>query len=385
MLRSKSSLHGLFCAFVLIAAPAFGQTGGAGNLDNLKAQISSASSTSVIEKILKKAEKTVPSLSDVVSLRSLAYAVLQNRMVEARLGMPPAEANATFELYHDNAVKLRKDLEKLIVQLETNTLAEFELVNAKVELARFHESYEPRRTGPKRMEEDRSTLARVQALYADALAIENKRSGMSPNSLAIRVVLADSYVRSADFEKALPLYEEYVDGVSRVEGPDSKARIRALISIAKIAQIAGDEPRFNQHRKELEQLAVSLENSSDISLRADPDSKGLDSPFGFIHVEPYIYTSRNSQRVGISSPGGRPLVKAETGHQALTSRMFTGVPTLVSVDAAGAVASIEVRAADAKIRRSVETLVKRWKFRPLIYKGSPTTMKGIVYCWVKMP
>src|SRR5688500_15457809 len=358
MLRSKSSLHGLFCAFVLIAAPAFGQTGGAGNLDNLKAQISSASSTSVIEKILKKAEKTVPSLSDVVSLRSLAYAVLQNRMVEARLGMPPAEANATFELYHDNAVKLRKDLEKLIVQLETNTLAEFELVNAKVELARFHESYEPRRTGPKRMEEDRSTLARVQALYADALAIENKRSGMSPNSLAIRVVLADSYVRSADFEKALPLYEEYVDGVSRVEGPDSKARIRALISIAKIAQIAGDEPRFKQHRKELEKLAVSLANSSDTSLRAAPYSKIPDSPVVCSQAKRYIQSSQTRQCRGISRPGGRPAFRAETADQARTSRRLTGVPTPVSVDAAGAVSPIDVSTADANIRCSVETLVK---------------------------
>ena len=55
----------------------------------------------------------------------------------------------------------------------------------------------------------------------------------------------------------------------------------------------------------------------------------------------------------------------------------------VTVNESGDVTSVDVQNSNPKINDRVLKVAKGLKFRPLIYKGHATTMKGLVRIWVR--
>jgi hypothetical protein len=375
MLRRILLPYVLTIGFVFITGTAFAQE--PTHRNELKHRISTASKTSDIAKALKEAEAGT-SLGELISVRWHAHAVLTDKLAQPRpgivTGIAANEIIAASKLYSSNAERLKSDLEKWIGQLQSSADTRPELVRAKVELGQLYEAYETQ-VGSRGLDDQLEKLARAQVLYADALATENHRNKeVSPDSLAIMLFLAESYMRSADFEKALPVYEDYVHGITRLDGTKSLSRLRALSAIARIVEAAGDESRHAAIKSELKAHGISLEDKLDLSLRADPKNKRGEKPVGSLHIE-------FANEINPSRPGGH-LVSLEPKAR-ITGTFFSSIPTVVSVDPAGDVVAIQVISDDAKIKKSVESFVRNWKFRPLVYKGVPGPMKGMVYCWIR--
>lgn len=285
--------------------------------------------------------------------------------------------------------RLIRDLETYITQLERSDPQSPELSQAAVTLAQMLQktssldSNAKKRAAFLRDQSDRATN-----LYLKALTIERSRSTTSADTLTITLFLADHYMRSGDFEFALPLYEEYLDTLEKTEGRNSPARPRALIEIAKISEAAGDTARLDKLKMDLASSTVPYKEGIDLSPRANPEAKGVIDPGGSVkyRIDEGI-TVRD--RVGNMSPvavettlGPTQRILRKTPTRSVTSAKFSGgFPVLVIVDISGNVIAAEPLLNDSP-KDLLISLVKKWTFKPLVYKGQKSLMKGIVYCWI---
>lgn len=356
-------------------------------VETLKKRITNAIAAADIQEALKTAAKSDLSESDVIDLRLTAHVETERRLAS---GSTIKQEKAKLAVIEDDLKKrLISDLEKYLARLETTTPKSPELSRTAVTLAQMlQKTFSRDSSAKKRAAFLREQSDRATSLYIKALEIERALSATSPDTLTITIFLADRYMRSAAFELALPLYEEYLKGVEESEGKDSAARPRALIELAKISEAAGDITRLDALKKELASLSITYNEGVDLSPRANPESKGVIDPGGSLkyHIDEGV-TVRD--RAGNMSPkavetrlGPTQQIFRRTPTSSISSAKFSGgYPVLVTIDMQGNVVKAEPELEDSP-KDQLISLVEKWKFRPLIYKGRPSAMKGIVYCWI---
>lgn len=380
----RSRICRLVFAFCIFASVLLAQD----QLGHFKEQLLGASKATEMEEILKAVEKSGISTSDLLALRFDLQNELRYRIADQTRTSKERSSFAQLALHNEG--RLLKELELRLAELETTAPESPETSRTAVMLAQLLDEVRGvEDTAEKRAAAAKTRSSRVKALYEKALSIETKLEQNSPNSLTLKVLLAEKYMDSAEFEEALPLFEDYLKGVELREGKNSGARLRGLYNLAQIVALARDFERLEPLKNELSLLGITYEQTMPINLRAQPNNKGADDRGGMIRLEQSSGLLLSASRPDTIKPHTEKvvlgykdrIVRANPRVTVRSSSTSNGHPALVSVDAEGNVTDVEVLLPESP-REKVIALVKKWTFRPLVYKGARTPMKGLVYCWI---
>lgn len=374
----------LVFAFCILASGLLAQN----RLGPFKEQLLGASKATDMEKILKAVEKSGISTSDLLTLRFDLQVELRERMADRT--RTSKERSSFAQLALQNQGRLLKELELRLAELETTAPESPETSRTAVMLAQLLDEIRGvEDTAEKRASAAKTRSDRVKALFEKAISIETKLEQNSPNSLTLKLLLAEKYMDSAEFEKALPLFENYLQGVELREGKSSGARLRGLYNLAQIVALARDVERLEPLKNELSLFGITFEQTMPINLRAQPDNKGAFDRGGMIRLEQSSGLLLSASRPDKIKPHTEKVVlgykdriiRADPRLTVRSSSRSSGHPVLLSVDADGNVTDAEVLLPESP-RMKVIALLKKWTFRPLVYKGARTPMKGLVYCWI---
>ena len=189
-------------------------------LDGFRRQLAAASDSTEIQRVIRAAEAASLPTSDLISLRLDVFNNLRHPITNERATVK--ERNALAQLSISNEQWLLENLNKHLAELDRLTPDDPATSHTAVTLAQllqeqrsFEESQDKRATAVK------ARNVRISNLYNKALAIETKLAPNSANSLSVKVLLADHYLSTGQFEEAIPMYEQYLKGVEAAEGKGS--------------------------------------------------------------------------------------------------------------------------------------------------------------------
>ncbi|MDM7921431.1 MAG: hypothetical protein QUS14_03945 [Pyrinomonadaceae bacterium] len=348
-------------------------------------RIAKASAPSDIKKIIKSAEKDGLEKIELLDLQYAAYLHVLKLVSDSTL--EKEKRNSLAVLLNQLGDDLPAELEKYLFELEATAPQSRDISRLSVRLAQLL-SYIPikgfSQSGKAKIAEQRKE--RAQELYLKALAVESSLDPHSLDTMALSILLADEYLAAGEIEKALPLYEAGLVGIEKKEGKRSLARIRALYGLAQIADIAGDLERFEVVENELSDFGVSFERTVILNVRTIGDAKGIKGGFGRVKLEttnwPAMGPVGSTRTNGNSSQTSAPIaVRVTPEVNVLSSFGYKAHPAIVTVDHEGNVTNVEVVSPASPSKKIIE-MVGKWKFRPLVYNGTRSQMKGLVYCWV---
>jgi len=223
------------------------------------------------------------------------------------------------------------------------------------------------------------------------------RDGTDKSWIDINLLLysyANSLLKQAQIERAEPLLTECLKLASAKYGENSVALLPVLRLLSGIAYTAEDQTLFKGYQERIEKITVGSGTDArivfDLRTRAEPDS--IEALFP---ERPIVVFGRADEVAGRTN---RPLpddhvgdLPAPAGQRnfssaviAMTASTSRRVKILITVSDTGNVVDADLpktqdERSDANLKQTVMSL----KFRPLIYNGHPTAMKGYIYLYVR--
>lgn len=378
-------------------------------LADLNRQIFEAKSFKELNKILNKAEdiyskdkKRFRNDPEALAKANLDFGIFRKNIKESLLKrlFTPGNSDDELRIFHKIHGKNNKEilnlLGKAIEIYEQELRAEnLHLATAKFELAQFYEKYNPPAKGSSGWEAHLKKLSEIQELYSQSLALREKMLEKNDDLILINTYyLANSYLQSADFEKALPYYEKYILEVQEKYGKKSVDLLPALRSSAAIWRMIGRDEIVEKISGQISEITNEKEDLSQEFLPLSARSKsfkynGINNILGqFSSSKPYGITGDGRVAAAdidsTNSIRGRP--------QSQTPNFSFIVPggnskfkpakvikTFITIDTEGNVSDAAAETDDSDIKEKVEKEVKKWEFKPFVYKGKMLEMKGVIY------
>lgn len=342
------------------------------------------------------AEDLAKTSFDFAMLRKRIFDALNEKLTNSMFRFSGEERMEFLKLYSKNAEKLEDLLKGTIKIYEQELKIEnVTLAIAKFELARSKGSYKLASGKSSDWKTRIEELNEIQNLYLGAFALLEKL--LSKNDEMILTVayhLADSYVHSGDFEKALPYYEKVITGISEKYGRKSEALLPRLRSSVAIWQMLDRTDLVEKLSSQILEITGRKEDISetllDLSARAKSFKyKGIDRTLGRIS---------NSMPIGIRQGGtdfeaadfdtvnsirGRPEGQPPRFKYIIPGeskvKLSKVIRAFIVVDIDGKVIEAKAKTDDLKIREKIEKEVKKWEFKPFVYEGKEMKMKGVIY------
>lgn len=403
-------IYQIFILIMLLSLSIFAQANLQLNkYENLSEEIISAKSTKEIKEVASKAEdiykkskkqfrnnpeELAKTTMDFALFRQNIFQVLNKALTNPKL--LKSEGLNFLDLYKDNAEELENLLEETIKIYENNLKTEnTQLATAKFELAKSIESYKLLREDSSNWNKHLEKLNKVQNLYLDAFVLREKLLGENDDLILIAAYyVANSYLQSGDFEKALPFFEKYIAGVEEKYGQKSVDLLPALRTSAAIWRMIGRDEAVEKITGQISEITNEKEDLSEGFLPLSARSKsfkhdGINNTLGqFSSSKPYGITGDGRTAAAdidsINSIRGRPESQPPNfkfivpgGNSKFKSAKV--IKTVITIDTEGNVSDAAAEINDSKIKEKVEKEVKKWEFKPFVYEGKAMEMKGVIY------
>lgn len=330
-----------------------------------------------IEKNIGADQKNQADLSlDFAAFRKTVYLILDEKRKNKPNGKD--ERADSFVKYHANAVQMQNLLQKAIKIYEVDLKTEnIELGIAKFHLAWLTDNYTPETFGPISMAKSLETAKQSQNLYSQSLVIQKKFFKEDDESVLLTsYLLANSYLKTADFENAALILEKYIAGIERKYGKKSELLIPALEPYSEILKAIGSESKATTVSQQMSVIKNSPAEQSEMLLFLSPrikslDYKGLNPKSGSVVLE--IRYKIPSFSNGVSK---FPISSASIQSGANIVNAF---PVIVTVDEKGKVIEAKVNTDSDSLNNKIERTVREWEFKPLTFNGQPKSLRGYVY------
>jgi tetratricopeptide (TPR) repeat protein len=282
--------------------------------------------------------------------------------------------------------------EQLIKILQTEVKDPPQLATAQSELAALY-----------CMRPGDESLDQAENLFLQALDVREKSLGGDSDSVLTLVFkIAVFYYYTADFEKFVPLAERYISATEARYGKTDKRLVPALrlqvLFFAAINRTAELEATINRIASITGQPEAPLETGSIVLGRG---ASKLDTSIG---GRPVYYSRASSYTQNPTfyyASGTRVGYDRDLRGNVYRGREYTDLPSINSsfgdvqmappirrravfvavsftIDAAGQVAEVFPQTADEKLKKKVVERVKKWKFKPFVYKNQPQAMSASV-------
>lgn len=260
---------------------------------------------------------------------------------------------------------------------------DIKVAKIKIELALSLKNFEPLTIDPqspkgKRVltwEEITKRIDKSQKLYSQALEILKKVLPQNDDEIILNTLaLANFFTQTADFEKSLPLYEEYIIAVQQKYGNKAEYLIPILEIKATILRMIGD----NEFSKTSDEIAKISGNKTDLTNSALSVSgrtkslqyKGITGKNGF----EAIYSTNS-----FFPEGTRSKVSGSDNFFNIKIVKYEITKVFVVINENGEVVEANPQTDNKKLKEEVKEDVLRWKFNPLEYKGKIRRIEGFVY------
>lgn len=370
-------------------------------------EVSSASTFEQVKSIIERAEELFSKHEtqfkkdkDRLAREMLAFAILRK---EALIKLHPAEKLKSEEtggvsflsFYRKNALRLEKLLTETIEIYEDDLkIKSLNLATAKVELAQSDEFnfllQGMSSTWNWRLEKH----ARNQELYLDAYKIRSELLGrLDDLVLTTALDLAHSYLQSSDFENALRYYELIIDSYQEKNRSKSKILLTALIMSGSIWKMAGNSEAVGRVTKQITEISGESLEFSESPLLLSPRA----NTFKYKGINPVRVSISNPRLTGVTA-SGRTVYADSMSTDSFQQRQVDNPPSIrvigdgkpsikratpvkvhLRVDTDGNVVWLNAEEEDEKLKEKLESRIRKWKFKPFEYDGTPLEMNGYVF------
>lgn len=227
-------------------------------------------------------------------------------------------------------------------------------------------------SGKKSLGKSRDRIDEAAQLFMDAITLsEQTRGEEADETLFIVQDAGDFYYKYASFQKAVSLYERFIQTYEKKHGANHPDLVRALRSYASIL-----------YTLLLDQdSAAAIKRIEAITKKKEPMSKG-EADLHLRSKDSVAYSAPIIMDVNERSEAFRNKLKAEgktlnAGNLSSMPKIIT-VPVKVEVDETGRVIKAVAQTDKDKLAEEAEAVVSTWTVSPVLYKGVPTRMRGIL-------
>ena len=234
-------------------------------------------------------------------------------------------------------------------------------------------------TGPVSYKDQIAPIRESQGHYLEAIKLRQGLFEAGDDDLNVwKIVLANSYVRTGDFELAFPLLEAAVQSIGTKYGNASPAIEPALRMRLLLSALVRDNNLSQTLRERLKKISKQDEGPEQflpLTGRVNQENaRGFRVKNGSITMETSVrtYVTRT----------GAPLYSVKETSVQPGSLMGVGVPVVITVDIDGKVLEATAETDNPKIKNKAERDVKQWTLAPLKLNGEPKQMRGLVYYWI---
>lgn len=226
-------------------------------------------------------------------------------------------------------------------------------------------------SGAKTIAASRARIDEAEKLYLESIATnEQTRGAVAAETLRVVLDTGDFYFKYVNFEKALPLYERYLDNYEKVSTILPTEVVRALRPYAKILITTFQDQAATETLKEIETITQRPEERPAADLNLHLRSKDSVA-FAFPVIQQFNKESEDF-RNRVKLEGRTP-----TNDRSGMPRMVF-VPVKVEVDENGKISKAVADTNDKDLRAKAEAEVLKWTVRPFSYDGTARKMRGIM-------
>lgn len=372
--------------------------------DDLSQQLSSELTTKGLSKITAKAKdifktnkkqfkndkaKLANTILNFALFRKQLFQTLKKKTIDSKFARDEILAHLRFS--KENAAKMEILFEQSIENYgRIPRIENDQLATAKFELANYLDSSNIQGKDFYNAKKQFERANKIQELYLGAYTLwKNLRNKNDELVLVVGFHLANSYLRTSDFEKALPHYEIYIEGVTEKFGQKSEDLLPALRISAVIWNMLGREDLVGKLSKQISNITNKEEDFGKVLLSLNQRAKsfkykGLKQTFSklTISITPRIIIDRNDPSNKTRTNAGLNRTIDSLGYYRTFSMPYFKeakvIRTVIEVDIEGKVVYVNAETDDLKLKNKVEQQVRKWEFTPFIYKEKPMKIKGLV-------
>ena len=227
-------------------------------------------------------------------------------------------------------------------------------------------------SGAKTVEKSRGRIDEAEKLLLDSIALNEQIRGKDADETLFAALNAgDFYYKYVNFQKALPLYERFIQTYEQKHGANHSDLVRALRPYASILFTTFQDQESIAAVKRIESITKKNEKMPkgeiDLHLRSK-DSVAYTAPIIMQANE-----KAENYRMKLKAEGKTPSA-ADTA----SMRRMIIVPVKVEVDETGKITRAAAETDNDKLRAEAETVVAKWTVRPFSYNGTTRKMRGIL-------
>ena len=390
---------------VIFVSFGHGQNPQNNEFEMLANQISEKSSFEDIKNIISLAQKTFQKnaknlnkkepeyanmLLEVAVVRKKAFVVLKVKIFSSN-ELSLKEKLNYLDFYEQSGGALVENLQDAVKIYENSNVENLQRAQANFELGWLYQNYSPVNKRPETLSDKNEIFKKTQTLYQKSYDLREKILGKTDEAaLVTKYYLADSYLKSSDFEKSLPLYESFISLTEQKFGRKFEPLLPALRIYRSILWMLGrsqDMPKIEKHISEItgenKELPISLLN---LSLRAkNLKYEGLRDLEGNLNThlsaEVLYYSSgRVATRDQNSEFRTAPKVKLlGAGRGTIEVGIVKAIVVSIVIDESGKVVNAKAENVNVEKAKKVEAIVMKWEFTPFKYEGVAVKMRGFVY------
>lgn len=231
-----------------------------------------------------------------------------------------------------------------------------QIADGMSELAWLTHNYYPADNTPT-VQEGRSRIDRAETLYLKSLGLSEQRGNDADGTSLIVISFGNFYQKYDNYEKAMSLYERYIQSVERQHGKTHADLANALRPFAQILFATFQD----------EESAAALKRIEEITGRKE------DLPLGKLD-----FHLRSKESVAFHSKASelsRNMAKLAAGNSMRRQRTIV-VPVRVTVDETGKIEEAKAENEDSGLRKRAEQEIMKWNVRPYSYNGVNRRLRG---------
>lgn len=231
-----------------------------------------------------------------------------------------------------------------------------QIADGMSELAWLTHNYFPADYTPT-VQEGRSRIDKAETLYQESLGLSEQIGKDADGTSLIVISFGNFYQKYDNYEKALSLYERYIQSVERQHGKPHSDLANALRPVAQILFATFQD----------QESAAALRQIEEITGRKE------DLPLGKLD-----FHLRSKESVAFhakASELSRNMAKLAAGNSMRRQRTIV-VPVRVTVDETGKIMEATAENDDSGLRKRAEQEIMKWNVRPYSYNGVNRKLRG---------
>jgi tetratricopeptide (TPR) repeat protein len=226
--------------------------------------------------------------------------------------------------------------------------------------------------GTKTIEQSRARIDEAEKLFQDSIALNDQVRGKDADETLFDALdVGDFYFHYANFEKALPFYERFIQTYEQKHGTNHPDLVRALLPYAHILFTTFQDQEATAVANRIETIKPQKENGINLYLNLNLRSK--DAVAHGAAVSERFNKLMEILRAKRTAEGYQP-------NQGLYNEVprIIGIPVKVEVDENGKVTKAVAETKDANLKAKAEAEVSKWTVRPFSDNGTKRKMRGIL-------